>query len=281
MPLEREKSRSRKSSASMNDIARHAGIEYPGHDSLFDPIELRVRSNDGRQLLVVSMIDELEQLFARPRSRVFSSQIVEHEQVSVTNLLKPFVIGNAVFWIERRAKLIQKIGNHSKIDRSLYISSRVGVRYRGSEMGLSDVPTFTVQAPTNRRSCVRIRETMRNALSVPGTDGSNAVEGQVTQRVEIRKCCSAPARAEPAAFPRCRHMASVCRNSDCPGSTSNRTHPASWQMDNRSAAAQDGARRRCLYRPGSKGSGADPRFAASRFPSPRPLTDQFSRTRWT
>ena len=83
------------------------------------------------ELLVVSMIDELKELFVGPRGGVLGTKIVEHQQIGIPDLLETFVVRDATLWIECGSKLIEQIGHNAEVDRGLGIAGPIGICDRG------------------------------------------------------------------------------------------------------------------------------------------------------
>lgn len=61
------------------DVSRQTGIENPGEHALLDLLEILVRGDDGRQLLVIPVIEDLVELFPGPGSRILRAEVIEDE----------------------------------------------------------------------------------------------------------------------------------------------------------------------------------------------------------
>lgn len=92
------------------DVCRETRIENSRKHTLFNSLEVLIGGNDCRQVLVVTVIEDLVQLLPRPGRGIFSSQIVEDEQLRVSHCCKAVVISHAVCGVERCSEVIEQIG---------------------------------------------------------------------------------------------------------------------------------------------------------------------------
>ncbi len=58
------------------DKRRQSLIHYPGQDSLFNALVVLIRSQDGWELLVIPVVNNLKELFPSPGCRVLRAEVV-------------------------------------------------------------------------------------------------------------------------------------------------------------------------------------------------------------
>ena len=91
-----------------------AGIENPREDSFFAPFEVLIRGDDRRELLVVSVIEDLIELLSRPRSCVLCPEVVQNEKLGIANSIESIVVRDPVAGIECCAKVIEQVRHDCK-----------------------------------------------------------------------------------------------------------------------------------------------------------------------
>gem|GEM_PF-2457684 len=96
-------------------------VENSRQHPFLDSLEVLVGGNDGRELFVVPMIEDLIELFPRPRRGVFCTQIVQNEKLGVANGVESIIIGYAVTRVEGGTQMIEQIWNNRKKDTQLLV----------------------------------------------------------------------------------------------------------------------------------------------------------------
>jgi hypothetical protein len=116
-----------------SDRAHHLRVEEARADPPVDLFQRQVGRDDRREAVGVAMVEDLEQLLARPIGGVLRSEVIEDQKRRLAHLLKAVVEGR-LFIAVGRPERIQQVG-HSD-EKGGDTQSDAGVGDGGGEVGL-------------------------------------------------------------------------------------------------------------------------------------------------
>src|SRR5579884_1401326 len=93
---------------------RELRIPQPGTEPRLDLIEGQVSRDDGRQTAIIAMVEDLVELFLRPRGRRLRAEVIHDQEWRVTNRLEQLVVRYVTARAEGRAQVIQQVGSDNK-----------------------------------------------------------------------------------------------------------------------------------------------------------------------
>ena len=116
--------------------------------ALVEAVDAEVGGDDRRQLGVVAVVEDLEELFLRPGRRVLRAEVVEDEHRRVAHLLEQHVVGHLAVRAVGGAQVVEEVGHDDEQRRLAALDAAVGDR--GGDVGLAGAGGAVDEQPALR-----------------------------------------------------------------------------------------------------------------------------------
>src|SRR5438046_7562335 len=93
---------------------RDGAVAQPALQAGIELGRVEIGGEDGGQLRVVAVVDELKELFLRPGSRALYAEVVENENGCGPNELEQLVVAHVAAGLVGRAKVIEEVRHDHK-----------------------------------------------------------------------------------------------------------------------------------------------------------------------
>ena len=93
-----------------------AGVDHARADPNLNRFQIFVGGNDGRQLGIITMVEDLVELFLSPGRVALRAKVVENEQRRIAHLFEALVVAARGVGAVRGAQMIQQIGDVDEQD---------------------------------------------------------------------------------------------------------------------------------------------------------------------
>ena len=97
----------RRGDAALRDQFR---VRQPRPDARLDLIQREIGGDDGRQLIDVAIVDDLEQFLLRPAGGILCAKVVQHQELGIADVVEAFFEGGVLAGVGE-AQRIQQIGH--------------------------------------------------------------------------------------------------------------------------------------------------------------------------